>query len=720
MADLERQGISAAQPTDQYGAIEPNPKKASNDSEKLPLLLGRWSVSSEQIYRIGLTCYVVWFIVHRLADVAYICTVDARFPEGLGHLYPTEAQRLESVSYTREVLLCGMLHRIVVFGAVMALVFFQLFARFDAYLRAFWAGIGAWWASNNFLRRSGDCCCSPIKRCCGCICAPIGSCLYFVFRRPYTWCGELKDRAWNGRFATDLSNRFGFPLSFRELLHGSVYLTLVGALFFVFSAPFMYWMQVIDLRFGFANSLSVSLDNFKRNFFAGLISMIIFGVPPKFAFLCVLQYRLGWLLMWAGLIISIVYAQYNVQMIAPMLGMNNEFPTSSFAVGRGFPLVETPNKAAPWISLNRLYFPDQRYQQALQPGQTPSVFYTNDKSKGQLALAKTPEGKWGISGTAWFDPAATVYAETTSAATQSVLDGLKEQSWSVGGENTRMGVRSGKELRDKLFGFAGSRKIGIGEIYMVDGSHKDARANAFVTGAGNHSIIGLYDTLFLGQRGSEAREDAEESEVDQLVEGKSLIQHVSERVQDVDLEEEDQDKRPPRNSAPTQAMNDDEIVAILAHELAHSALKHMEMGMTAQMATSFVTFATMGWMAQSPLAAAALSLSAPLVHVGSAAYDHLVGPPLEGFMKLFTDGLTRHNEYEADAYAALISERYGTGLQTALAKLSVNSNQDPDPPYFFEALHADHPPFARRWEHIEKVKKKAYGDRKQLKDSSEK
>merc|ERR1719359_2735728 len=230
-------------------------------------------------------------------------------------------------------------------------------------------------------------------------------------------------------------------------------------------------------------------------------------------------------------------------------------------------------------------------------------------------------------------------------------------------------------------------------------------------GAGNQSIIGLYDTLFLGKRGKDQDEDDEESEMDQLAEGKSLIQHASEVVQGVDVEKQEQDGRAPRNSASTEAMNDDEIVAILAHELAHSALKHMEMGMAAQVATSFVTFATLGWMTQSPLAAAALSLSAPVLHVGACAYDNLVGPPLEGFMKLWTDGLTRHNEYEADAYAAMISEKYATGLQTALAKLSVNSNQDPDPPFFFEALHSDHPTFARRWAHIEATKKKAYGDK---------
>merc|ERR1719453_1108861 len=141
-----------------------------------------------------------------------------------------------------------------------------------------------------------------------------------------------------------------------------------------------------------------------------------------------------------------------------------------------------------------------------------------------------------------------------------------------------------------------------------------------------------------------------------MPESQTLVQHVSEMVEGLDADEQENDHKPPRNSAPTQAMNDDEIAAILAHELAHAALHHMNMGIGAQVATSFVSFATLGWMAHSPLAAAALSLTAPLIHVGSCAFDHVVGPTLEGVLKIFTDALTRHNEYEADAYAALISE----------------------------------------------------------------
>lgn len=516
----------------------------------------------------------------------------------------------------------------------------------------------------------------------------------------------------HGRLSEDLYNRIGFRLSCRELLFGSLYLTLIAAGFFLISAPFSYWASTIDLKFGFSNSLVVSPATIRKKIVSGLISMLLFGIPTKFVYLAVLQYRRGWLFMYVSLIILLIWAQYNIKVIAPyVLDMNNPFPNENFAVGRAFPWVHTDSKKSPWLSLNRIYFKDPSY------GSTSQRFSTRDKSAGDLTLTQNSKGSWQISKQfSYADMTPPVYAETTflqvgsdpiSAVANHVLDDLRTKTWTVGGNDARIGVRSGSHLRDKLYEFAHKRKIGIAQIYMVDGSHKDIRANAFVAGAGNSSVVGLFDTLFLGQRNSDSDDDADSSIG--LLSGDSVVQHTSELVQDVDTEQEELDRRPPRNSAPTEAMSDDEIVSILAHELGHAALKHLEQGMVVQSFTSFVTFATLGWMALSPLAGAALSLHAPLLHVGACAYEHVVGPPVEGIMKLFTDALTRHNEYEADAYAAQISEQYGNALQTSLAKLSINSNQDPDVPYFYELLHHDHPAFSRRWAHIEAVKKETYG-----------
>lgn len=696
--DLERGSVSAAtKPVQQYGATDP----VSETDEKLPLFLGRWDVQPNTFYKIFLAAYVGWFVLYRLADIAYILTIHCRFPAGLGHLYyPSEGERLASVSYTREGLICIMLHRTCIFIAVVTIFVSGGFAGFDAVLRRWLSNLSSWWESSfirAFFGRCYDCCCTPIWKGCSVCCSPVGRCLEPCM----SWCSKLKDHIYGGRLSSEISSRFGFRLTCRELLFGSLYLTLFSVFFLMISAPFVYWSSMMDVRYGFSNPLTVSAASIRKKIFDGFVSELLFGWIRYFFILALLQYRRGWLIGFVAFMTLLIWVQFNIEVIAPhILDMNNAFPRDNFAVGRGFPWVRTDSEKNPWVSLNRLYFKDPTFGSEEQ-----SHFSTRDKSKGQLRLTHDSTGTWTI---AHADASQPVYAETISAVANHVLDGLRTKAWTVGDADTRIGVRSGSRLRDKLYGFARAHKIGIAEVYIVDGSHKDIRANAFVAGAGNNSVVGLFDTLFLGQRSSDS-DDTDSMSMLKLAMDDSAIKRASEIVQDVDTEENDRDRRVPRNSAPTQAMSDNEIVAIMAHELGHARLKHLEQGMVLQAITQFFTWAAMGWMVLSPLAAAALSLHAPLLHVGACVWDHVVGPPLEGIMSLISDELTRHNEYEADAFAARTSKDYASALQSSLAKLTVNANQDPSVPLFYELLHHDHPAFVRRWAHIENVKQETYG-----------
>jgi len=625
------------------------------------------------------------FSVNIVADAAYFVTVDARFPTGLGYLYPSEWERQQSVDYTRRVLAVGMLQRSVVFGAVLLCVYFQAFARVDACMRWLAAFMAAQWEQGPCQRCCGSSVGGLLSRChagvCGCLSCCCAPCRWVAAS---CCCSPVRSL-----FADH---------SVGELLHGSVYLGLFAACFFAVSAPFTYWRAIIDLNFGFANALTVTPAAIRAGLAAQIVQLLVWGVPGRFVYLAVLRFRFGWLLMWCGMIGAMIITHYNFSAIVPkIMGMNNAFPTDNFVVGRGFPLVGTSDKAHPWVSLNRIFF-----NVSSSPA---SIMATHDLSQGQLVLAVAPNGTWAIAGRpAGFQTSALpVYARSLSRAPENtsakeVLDDLGQQHWSAGDAPERVGARSGKSLRDKVMGFAKERNISIHEIYMVDGSHQDARANAFVGGI-DGSIIGLYDTLFLGQHENDGAEDAVPATLTLLGDGGAGMLVLNELVQEVDAPEED--GRGAWSSIPTQAMTDDEIIAILAHELAHPDLGHLHQGMVTQAASSLLTYASLGWAAHSLLFAAALSLGEPMVHVGACAYGHIVGPPLDGVVKLFTDWLTRRNEYEADAYVARMSDKYGAALQTALAKLSVNSNQDPDMPVWYEALHLDHPTAANRWANIE-------------------
>lgn len=674
--DLERQRVVAVSPpVDGYGATSPVADK------ELPLLFGRFRVPPGTVMHFLVCFFVGMFAVHLIADIIYYATIDARFPRGLGHLYPSEAERHDSVSYTRQMLAIRMLRNTVMFCVVITLIYYNIFVKADRWLREAEEWLSSkWkndWGQTGLGKFLSDVCLRTWELLCKLADVLICQCCEPCCERLRRWTA---DHHW------------------RELLLGGVYLCIFAACLFLINSPFDYWILTIDLKFGFANALSISTSGWEQRVFWEFLSILVGGIPVKFFFLAILQFRFGWLFMWTMMVIGLMFVQFNMSSLAPMiLDMRNVFPYDVFAVGRSFPLVSTTQEKtrslAPWISLNRIYFKNSN-----------TVFSTMDKSKGELRLAyDAPQNSWTIEA----DPYGTVYARTSAGGTVESLD---SQPWRLNGDTGYIGHRSGKELRDKVMGFAKERDINIAEIYMVDGSHQDARANAFVGGF-NNSVIGLYDTLFLGDHANDAPDYTALSSVQQFLTlsgGASAIQAFTQVIQDVNFGEA---RSHPElwSSAPTRAMTDDEIIAILAHELAHPALHHLESQTGTHIATLLATFAALGWAAHSPLLAGGLALATPVLHVGVCAYDMFIGPPLHKVLKFGSDFLVRHNEYEADAWVAKVSERYGTALQAALAKLAVNTNQDPDIPYWYEMLITDHPSAAHRWAHIQNVKEEKYG-----------
>lgn len=640
-----------------------------HDDEPMPLFMGKWSVSPKTIFRVIIGFYVAFFAIHRIADCMYLMTVDARFPEGLGYLYPSEHERQQSIAYTRETIFASMCSQTVTFITVLLLLCTTALAVFDDCLRSCISKVCNLGGDGGPFQVVGKC---------------LGGCTTWAFKGCWMRCC------------------CGWMPNWGRLFRGAIFLTLISALFYLIHVPFKLWNFDINVRFGFINTLTITQAMYQSSLYHGFFGVLKSSAPQFFLYLLVLSNRFGWVLMWAGLITMSVVAQYNMGALAPQLfNAKNPFPNTEFGVGRDMPLV---NSVFGPMSLNRLYFEDPEKKAHL---------ITQDLSKGawELSLPAADTGKespWVIKGQRDGKTVAETQAEFSFHDNHHDLEKLDRQSWRVGGEpaglDARVGSRKGKQLRDELFGFAKERDIGVGQVYMIDGSHQDARANAFVAGAGKERVIGLYDTLFLGDTKSQSVEPEENPP--SSAEGGLSIFALSEKMQAVDMSEEGEHEV--WHSTPTQAMSDDEIMAILAHELGHAAMHDVEQNMIVQAVTSFMTFGTLGWMVQSPLLAMSMGLLAPIGHIAVFAYEHAVGPSLDMSIKFVTDGITRRKEYVADAYAAKVSETYATGLQTALAKLVVNSNQDPDEPWFYEALHADHPTLANRWANIAKVKKELY------------
>jgi len=193
-------------------------------------------------------------------------------------------------------------------------------------------------------------------------------------------------------------------------------------------------------------------------------------------------------------------------------------------------------------------------------------------------------------------------------------------------------------LRSSIEDFA--RKVGfkLDNIFVMDGSKRSSKANAYFTGLGPRKRIVLFDTLI----------------------------H--------DLEEE-------------------EIVAVLAHEVGHYKKKHTTTGLVmGTMQTALVLFLFSLFVGKDSFALA-LGGEEASFHLGLVAFGILYSP-ISMLLGLGTNAFSRYNEFQADRFAR---EEYNAAyLVSSLKKLSKNnlSNLTPHPTYVF--FHYSHPPLLQR------------------------
>ncbi|MDR4988565.1 MAG: M48 family metallopeptidase [Bacteroidales bacterium] len=199
-------------------------------------------------------------------------------------------------------------------------------------------------------------------------------------------------------------------------------------------------------------------------------------------------------------------------------------------------------------------------------------------------------------------------------------------------------------LRTAIETFARNNGFKLDNIYVIDGSKRSSKANAYFSGIGPKKRIVLFDTL--------------------------IREHSVE-----------------------------ELVAVLAHEIGHYKKKHTAKGMLLSVLNTGVMLYLLGLFINRPELSYALGGSEVSFHLGILAFG-LIYSPISMVLSILGNKLSRKYEYEADAFAA---ETYAAEpLQQALKKLSVNhlSNLRPHPAYVF--VHYSHPPLLKRLEHLKK------------------
>ncbi|WP_375239994.1 M48 family metallopeptidase [Aurantibacter sp.] len=193
-------------------------------------------------------------------------------------------------------------------------------------------------------------------------------------------------------------------------------------------------------------------------------------------------------------------------------------------------------------------------------------------------------------------------------------------------------------LRTAISNYAKTVGFKLDNIFVIDGSKRSTKANAYFSGFGSEKRITLYDTLI-------------------------------------------------------NDLNEDEIVAVLAHEVGHYKRKHIIFNLASSILLTGITLYILSLLVGNSVLSEALSVNQTSFHIGLIAFGILYSPISE-ITNLIMNLFSRKFEYQADNYAKNTFK--AEPLITSLKKMSKNSLSNLTPHKATVFMHYSHPTLLQR------------------------
>ncbi|MCP9291687.1 M48 family metallopeptidase [Gracilimonas sediminicola] len=201
------------------------------------------------------------------------------------------------------------------------------------------------------------------------------------------------------------------------------------------------------------------------------------------------------------------------------------------------------------------------------------------------------------------------------------------------------------ELRTAIEEYTEKVNFPLQGLFVIDGSRRSSKSNAFFTGFGKNKRVGLYDTL---------------------VENHTV----------------------------------QELVAVLAHEIGHYKKKHIIKGMITSVAQTGVLFYLLSVFLNAQGLFDAFYMEQMSVYAGLIFFGMLYAP-IDMILSVFMQMISRRHEFEADAFAAETTGEPEDMIST-LKQLSKDNLSNLTPHSFYVFLNYSHPPVLERIRAIRK------------------
>lgn len=199
------------------------------------------------------------------------------------------------------------------------------------------------------------------------------------------------------------------------------------------------------------------------------------------------------------------------------------------------------------------------------------------------------------------------------------------------------------ELKDAIMEFCKRAGFKLNDVYVIDSSKRSTKTNAYFTGFGPKKRIVLYDNMM-------------------------------------------------------EKFTNEEIVAVLAHEIGHYKHRHTLYGLITSLISSGISLFLLGLLMNHPVLSKILGNDISSFHMSLIAFA-LLYSPIELIITPLSSILSRRHEYQADAFAARYG--YGPALKNALVKLSADNLSNLNPHPFYVWFYYSHPPVVARIQNLE-------------------
>lgn len=207
------------------------------------------------------------------------------------------------------------------------------------------------------------------------------------------------------------------------------------------------------------------------------------------------------------------------------------------------------------------------------------------------------------------------------------------------------------KLRSDIEALAASLSFPLTKLFVCDGSKRSSHSNAYLYGLYKNKRIVLFDTLL------------------------------------------------------EQASNE-EIVAILGHELGHWKLWHTGQSLIFQQVYTFACLYLFGLCMNDAdlFASFGFAVKSKPVMIGFLLFTQTLWAPVNHLLSFMLTLNTRKNEFQADAFATDLG--HAKALQTGLTKISIENLSNMNPDKWYSAYHYDHPPLLERLSAIKQRERK--------------